>query len=136
MKKGETLVEVIVAIAVFVVMFAGIAACLLSLSDLNRRQQAYVYFENICRNIDMYTEAEAKDWDQAYLGVSNPSADVDNQAAIYYRSDYTICQAEDSPRFCLEYYYNSESELIITVRDIDKGYAVISGLNYGNIAGE
>ena len=135
MKKGETLVEVMVSIAVFVVMLIGITTCLLSLADLNRRQQAYVYFENICRNIDHYTEAKAKGWDQAYLDVSNPTADKDHQAAVYFRSDYTVCQAEDSPRFSLEYYYNDQDELIITVRDIDKGYVVISELNYGRISG-
>lgn len=135
MKKGETLVEVLISIAVFLIIFAGLITCILGMSNLNRRQLSYVYFENICRNIDFYVDAEAKNWDSVYFGVSNPTADEENRAIIYYNDNFAVCQENEQRRYQLEYYYDSNGDLIISVQDIVKDYAVISALNYGAVAG-
>lgn len=135
MKKGETLVEILVAIAVFLIIFAGLVTCLLSLSNLNRRQQAYVYFENICRSIDQYIDVAGESWDIAYWGISNSDASEAEPATVYYDENYAVCQPDEQPRFRLEYHYDSENALIVSVQDIVKGYEVISGLNYGTVSG-
>ena len=124
-KKAFTLVEVVVAMAILAVVALGVTATVLFVTRLEKANENYTHFETICLDIDKYSDAYGRAWDEKYYGVSNSIADV------YYSRDYQVVETEEEATFILSYYYNSSNQLIVNVQEIGKEKKIIDNLNYG-----
>lgn len=124
-KKAYTLVEVLVATAILAVVVLGVTATVLFIAKIEKANENYTYFETICLDIDKYSDAYGRAWDEHYYGESNSVGE------IYYSSDYKRVDLEEDATFILSYYYNSSNQLIVNVQEIGKEAKIIDSLNYG-----
>lgn len=119
MRKGFSLVEVVVALAVFIISFVAILSCYLLGVKAYQKQTEYLYFETICLDIDKVYDKEAN-WQMAYF----------NQEAneYYYNSSYQLVQNPD--KYTLSVKMENDN-LIISIYNNNDNYYVIENLNYG-----
>ena len=61
-RKGLTLVEVIVSIAVFTIISLALFSTILSMNKVVKRQEEYVRLEMACQDIDYYWDACGEDF--------------------------------------------------------------------------
>ena len=124
MKKGLTLVEVMVATAIFTMTFAVCITLSLSSVKQEKRQRDYMTFESICYDINYYCNAYNKDWASNYF--------KDDNTTHYYDITYKIVTNIDEANYELVYSYNESNELIVNVNDIKNNRKIIDNLNYGS----
>ena len=125
MKKGLTLVEVMVATAIFTMTFAVCITLSLSSVKQEKRQRDYMTFESVCYDINFYCNTYKKEWATKYFGdtVVTPH---------YYDITYKIVNNRDEANYELVYTYNKNNELIVNVNDIKNNKVIIENLNYGS----
>ncbi len=134
-QKGATLVEVLVAVAVFAIISTAMFTSFLVMKKMIARQKDYLEFEIICRDINHYSdkyyiEGNENDWDLNYFGDKARKDDNgDGVYEVYYDFDY--CLSETEKAFCLEYYYTDQNELIVSVYHNETKRIIIDKLNYG-----
>ena len=127
MKKGLTLVEVMVATAIFTMTFAVCITLSLSSIKQEKRQRDYMTFESICYDINYYCNAYKIEWANKYFG-----DDINAPKAHYYDITYKIVSNRDEANYELVYSYNESNELIVNVNDIKNNRKIIDNLNYGS----
>ena len=127
MKNGLTLVEVMVATAIFTMTFAVCITLSLSSVKQEKRQRDYMTFESICYDINYYCNAYKSEWANKYFG-----DDINAPKAHYYDITYKIVSNRDKANYELVYSYNDNNELIVNVNDIKNNRAIIENLNYGS----
>ena len=120
MKKGFSLVEVVVALAVFVVSLVAILSCYFLGVKAYQKQTEYLYFETICLDIDKVYDKE-EDWQVLYFG--------QEKFEYYYNSDYQLVETED--KYTLSVINDDNNNLIISIYNNNDSYFVIENLNYG-----
>ena len=120
MKKGFSLVEVVVALAVFVVSLVAILSCYFLGVKVYQKQTEYLYFETICLDIDKVYDKE-EDWQVLYFG--------QEKSEYYYNSDYQLVETED--KYTLSIINDDNNNLIISIYNNNDNYFVIENLNYG-----
>lgn len=129
-KKGTTLVEVLVAIAVFSIISTAMFSSLLVLRKTAARQEEYVRFEMVCTDIAFYGDEYKRAWDKEYFSL--PASQDAGQ--VYYGHDFQPSETEQI--YCLSYSYadtngDSYEELIVSIRHVESGRFIIENLNYG-----
>ena len=127
MKKGLTLVEVMVATAIFTMTFAVCITLSLSSVKQEKRQRDYMTFESICYDINYYCNAYKSEWANKYFG-----DDINAPKAHYYDITYKLVSNKDEANYELVYTYNDNHELIVNVNDIKNNRKIIDNLNYGS----
>ena len=90
MKKGLTLVEVMVATAIFTMTFAVCITLSLSSVKQEKRQRDYMTFESICYDINYYCNAYKSEWANKYFG-----DDINAPKAHYYDITYKLVSNKD-----------------------------------------
>lgn len=120
MKKGFSLVEVVVALAVFVVSLVAILSCYFLGVKAYQKQTEYLYFETICLDIDKVYDKE-EDWQVLYFG--------QEKSEYYYNSEYQLVETED--KYTLSVINDDNNNLIISIYNNNDNYFVIENLNYG-----
>lgn len=129
-KKGTTLVEVLVAIAVFTIISVAMFSSLLVMRKTAARQEEYLRFEMICSDIAFYGDVYKKNWDKEYFSLQTSQ----NEGQIYYGYDFT--PSESDRIYCLSYSYldtnnDGYEELIVSIHHVESGRTIIENLNYG-----
>ncbi len=129
-KKGTTLVEVLVSIAVFSIISVAMFSSLLVMRKTSARQEEYLRFEMICSDIAFYGDVHKKNWDKEYFSL--PSSQ--NEGQIYY--GYDFAPSETDKIYCLSYSYldtngDGYEELIVSIHHVESGRVIIEDLNYG-----
>lgn len=124
-KKGETLVEVLVALAVFTILCGAVFSCLLGIQRVARRQEEYVRFEMICRDI-AYFESQTALKEDYFAGMS---VEENGEWVVFYDSDFQVTDAPST--YSLECYVNQEDNLVVSVYNNHSGKTVIDQLIYG-----
>ena len=129
--KGLTLVEVMVALAVFTIVFLGFTASYVLITKLGLKHEEFVYFEQVCKDIDAYSY-QYKDadtaWDANYFGDDYIHL-VDGKYVVNYNDRFEKVKEEN--RYKIEYYYDDQGQLIVSVYNVEMEYTVIENLNYG-----
>lgn len=141
-RKGLTLVEIIVAIAVFSIVSVAFFTSYVSMNKVVARQEEYVRFEMICYDINYYWDVYGKDgetsWDKMYFG----SAITDNKGTYtaYFDKDFEP-QNTNKPNsnsvykitFCYTGEGNNKSLTIDKIEKIVKGdnKVIIEGVKCG-----
>ena len=129
-KQGTTLVEVLVAIAVFSIISVAMFSSLLVMRKTALRQEEYLRFDMICTDIAFYGDEYGREWDKEYFSL--PSSQ--NEGQIYF--DHSFNPSPDESVYCLSYSYldtNSDGyqELIVSIYHVESGRFIIEKLNYG-----
>ncbi len=130
MKKGFSLVEVLVSMTIFIISFASCISIYFITLKYNTRQEEYLAFENICYEIDKYSDRYNSQWNIEYFG---------NDANVQYYDENYLHLGNESDinaiKYQLVFYYEendkNEFELIIDISEKDTGRFVIKSLNYG-----
>ena len=125
MKKGETLVEVLVALAVFTVTCAAVFSCLLGIRRVAHRQEETVRFEMICRDIG-YFESRSLLENDYFAG---KSVENNGKWTVSYDSDFRLVDGPST--YSLEYYVNLDGNLVVSVYNNHTEKCVIDELMYG-----
>ena len=151
-KKGELLVETIVAMTIAALMTIAFFGIFKSFSSVGKRQEEYIFFEGVCYDIDKYYDAYGKDmWDEEYFKKDKHEMKVDNDRSrepgrdpeivgnFYveeYMDNYEPLFDEIIPEegakyaYILTYYYKND-ELIVNIKNNKTGKYVIQDLHYG-----
>lgn len=118
MKKGFTLIEVLVSVGVFLLTFGVILSTyLLSVNGVHKYEE-YQFFENICITIDTIYDTKKIEGVKAYFN---------NKELVYYNSSYEMVDNED--KYSL--FYTFDDVLIVSIKNNEKNYFVIENLDYG-----
>lgn len=136
-KKGATLMEVLVAIAVFAIISVAMFSSLTVMTKTAARQEEYLRFEMICTDIALYGDEYALDWDEKYMAdraMERPLPDENGTYRIYFNRDFEPSATERI--YSLTYFYldtngDGYTELILTIRHIESERVIIKSLNYG-----
>lgn len=130
-RNGFTLVGVLVSITIFLIAFVGILSCYRLAVRRQFKIEEYQYIENICLDIDKIYDNEG------YNGLIKKYGfkDIENSVSkgeIYYDEDYKLCQ--NNYKYVLSYNYSmvSDTNLIISIKNISASYYVIKDLEYGH----
>lgn len=123
MKKGFSLVEVLVALSIFVISFVVILSTYLLATKGYQKEKEYLYFESICYDIDYYYDNQS-DW-STYFG----SGYENDFGKVFYDSDFKIVD-EINAKYELSYKLIN-NELHVSIFNLEQEYFVIEDLNYG-----
>ncbi|MBR2722101.1 MAG: type II secretion system protein [Clostridia bacterium] len=129
-KKGTTLVEVLVAIAVFSIISVAMFSSLLVMRKTVARQEEYLRFEMICSDIAFFGDEYGREWDQHYFPLNSGQ----DEGKIYYGYDFHPSTTEQV--YCLSYSYADTNddgfeELIVSIHHVESGRVIVENLNYG-----
>ena len=157
-RKGFTLVEILVSLAVFLTIFAGILTTYsLSVKGANKLEE-YIYFEKLCLDIDKIYDNEGyeslkinifNDTVSSSTVTENNTTTITYSNEIYYDASYQISSSTDNSKYKLEYEYKeitstsidessnentstTTSSLIISIKNYRKDYYIIENLDYGS----
>ena len=122
MKKGFTLVEVLVSIFIFSLVLVTILSTYLLSISFEKRQSEYIYFETICLDINKYSDVYKREWNLYYF-----NNDSNEQ---YYDINFNYVGTTIN-KYKLAFFYTANNELIINVTDEDNDRFIIKDLNYG-----
>lgn len=108
-RKGLTLVEVIVAIAVFTIVSLALFSSYLGMRKVVFRQEEYARLEMVCYDINYYWDAYGEGWANVYFAPSTISNNNNN-----FKSNKVINELGDNPYTISWTYENDQKVLIIT----------------------
>lgn len=125
-RKGLTLVEIIVAIAVFSIVSVAFFTSYVSMNKVVARQEEYVRFEMICYDINYYWDVHGERWDDIYF-----NGNVTNTA--YFDKDFNPQYYKDGAVYQITYDMTGETLTIINIKKIVKGdnKIIIEGVKCG-----
>ena len=133
-RKGLTLVEIIVAIAVFSIVSVAFFTSYVSMNKVVARQEEYVRFEMICYDINYYwdvyglnTENPENSWENKYF-----KGNVENNIA-YFDKNFNPQYYKDGAVYQITYDMTGETLTIINIKKIVKGdnKIIIEGVKCG-----
>ena len=143
-KKGEMLVETVVAMAVFLIMAVTFFSVYKSFSHASKREAAYIFFESECISIDSYYDSlgmnhETGDdyWAQDFFGKYYHRATEYEDGVAYqivrqrYNSSFEKINYENMDfKYELVCKYK-DGKMIANVEDKEDGYFIIDNLDFG-----
>lgn len=123
-RKGLTLVEIIVAIAVFSIVSIAFFTSYVSMNKVVARQEEYTRFEMICYDINYYWDMYGTDWDKEYF-TTKPNNNV-----AYFDKDFKPQIDDDQAVYKIT--FTCDTELIIEkIVKISDGKIIVEGVNCG-----
>lgn len=138
-RKGLTLVEIIVAIAVFSIVSIAFFTSYVSMNKVVARQEEYTRFEMICYDINYYWDMYGADvehdgansWDKKYFGSS--IQERDGIYTAYFDDDFKPQSSSNGAVYELRYTYSNTKQLIIQqiVKITENNKVIVEGVNCG-----
>ena len=102
-QKGVTLIEVIVAIAVFSTISLALFSSVMIMKNVIKRQEEYVKIEMICYDIKAYHKKYGETWMSEYFEKCN----MDEEENLGYLSSDFIPTTYDNAKYIIKYSENS-----------------------------
>lgn len=128
-RKGMTLVEVLVAIAVFSIISLALVTSYIGLINMVTLQDEYVRIEMVCHDINFHWDRYGSAWDDEYFRGNCDNDDGDGgKGFLKYDNDVMGPTTDASAPYTVEYNYVN-SELIISIYTADREY--VTDLNCG-----
>lgn len=115
--KGLTLVEIIVAIAVFSIVSIAFFTSYVSMNKVVARQEEYTRFEMICYDINYYWDMYGTDWDKEYF-TTKPNNNV-----AYFDKDFepqNIIKPNNDSVYKITFSYSGADNKSLTIDKIEK----------------
>ena len=131
-KKGELLVETIVAMSIFVSMTMISFEAYKTFARIAKKENEYIFFESICYSIDeLYDNLGRSLWAKEFFGEKYHYVETSGYGEQRYLTNFTLTDSND-PRaiYILSYHYDGE-DLIVDIENVETGQYVIEELNYG-----
>lgn len=98
-RKGLTLVEVVVAIAIIAVISVALVTAYAGIVRVTARQEEYVRLEMVCNDMKAYFDAYgADDWDVKYFAPNTPEQIFGNRYQGYLNSKFQPCSLTDGDK--------------------------------------
>lgn len=133
-RKGLTLVEIIVAIAVFSIVSIAFFTSYVSMNKVVARQEEYTRFEMICYDInyywDMYgfNEDSEESWEYKYF--KSKIEKNNGKYVAYFDKDFEPQSDDDQAVYKIT--FTCDTELIIEkIVKIGDGKIIVEGVNCG-----
>ena len=121
-RKGLTLVEIIVAIAVFSIVSIAFFTSYVSMNKVVARQEEYTRFEMICYDInyywDMYGNEGETPWDKMYFGSS--IQERDGIYTAYFDKDFEPQSGSSKAVYQITFSYSGTDNKSLTIIKIEK----------------
>ena len=95
-QKGVTLIEVIVAIAVFAVISLALFSSVIAMQNVIARQEEYVKLEMVCYDINAYKSKYPSNWSYEYF-----NGEVNERG--YLKRDFTPTNNEAEAFYIIEF---------------------------------
>lgn len=134
-KKGLTLVEVLVSVAVFAVIMLALTSTYIGMRNLSRRQEQYVRLEMVCYDINYYWDAYGEDWATKYLASNEVGEGVKKDGEDYHiflNTEFKPASGTSNYTYKVICCINKNDELIIkSVETSAKDRVYIKDLNCG-----
>lgn len=119
-RKGLTLVEIIVAIAVFSIVSVAFFTSYVSMNKVVARQEEYVRFEMICYDINYYWDVYGESWHESYF-VGGVASKINNTYVAYFDKDFKPQSSNTNPVYKITFSYTGEDEnKSLTIDKIEK----------------
>lgn len=121
-RKGLTLVEIIVAIAVFSIVSIAFFTSYVSMNKVVARQEEYTRFEMICYDINYYWDMYSKDWDDKYFD-TNISDGSNGTYTAYFDKDFepqNIIKPNNDSVYKITFSYSGADNKSLTIDKIEK----------------
>ena len=151
-RKGFTLIEVLVSLSVFLIVFAGVITTYSFSIKGSQKLEEYIYFEKICLNIDKVYDAQGFDTVKSNIfklseETKPETAETINEGitlttekyTILYNANYEVTNNTNDAKYNLNYIYkitvsseNTSYDLEISIYNNSKNYTVIGKLDYGS----
>ena len=109
-QKGVTLIDTIVAIAVFSIISLALFSSVVAMQKVVTRQEEYVKLEMLCHDISEYSERYPNDWYEIYFGEEAESSQL-----AYLTNDFKPTNEEEDARYIIEF----SSDIIKSIRSKD-----------------
>lgn len=123
-KKGVSLVEVIVAIAVFSVISLTLFSAVIGLKSVVDRQEEYVKLEMICYDISAYHTKQTNElpWYKSYFG---SGITLNNYVGIgYLKSDFSPTLDQNEAAYIIRFSANQ----VISISDVSDTNTFVEGV--------
>ena len=133
-RKGLTLVEIIVAIAVFSIVSVAFFTSYVSMNKVVARQEEYVRFEMICYDINYYWDMYLYEWDDKYFDTDISDASPGTYTA-YFDKDFEPKSDNNDKKAAYQITYDMKGGTltIINIKKIVNGdnKVIIEGVECG-----
>ena len=103
-------------------------------SNRQLRQKEFLYFENVCRDINKYADLYDIHWADKYFEDQDYISQISTtKFEVYYLDNFDMTKEKNKATFCLSYEYEDATKLKINV-DKYNAYTVIKDLEYGDLS--
>ena len=128
-KKGLTLVEVLVAIAVLTIVIFAVFSSIIAMRNVVSRQEEYVKAKMVCQDIEVYLEKYNDAWYKEYFG-ENIEIQNKNDIIGYLTSDFVPTDNENEGVYVLSCEYETKTGKIngLSIFTKAKDRVVIKGV--------
>ena len=128
-KKGLTLVEVLVAIAVLTIVIFAVFSSIIAMRNVVSRQEEYVKAKMVCQDIEVYLEKYNDAWYKEYFG-ENIEIQNKNDIIGYLTSDFVPTDNENEGVYVLSCEYETTTGKIngLSIFTKAKDRVVIKGV--------
>ena len=128
-RKGLTLVEIIVAIAVFSIVSIAFFTSYVSMNKVVARQEEYTRFEMICYDINYYWDMYHYEWDDKYFD-TDISDDSNGTYTAYFDKDFKPQYNKDGAVYQITYTYSGDQLIIQKIVKItEKNKVIVENVN-------
>ena len=152
-RKGFTLIEVLVSLCVFLIVFAGVITTYSFSIRGSQKLEEYLYFEKICLDIDKVYDTQGFDAVKSNIFKLSEETKPDETTetkneeitlttqkyTILYNANYELTNDTDDVKYNLICVYkitvsseNTSYDLEISINNNLKNYMVIDKLDYGS----
>ena len=144
-RKGEMLIETVVAMTVFAIIMACSFAAYKSFSSMSNSTEDYINAEAICLDIDKYYDYYGKDhWAKNYFkNKYTPKEEGDEYYVQRFNKYYELTDTTDEDcAYEITYKYGDNNNLILSFKRVEYGFnkdgiyersekVIIKNLDYG-----
>lgn len=128
-RKGLTLVEIIVAIAVFSIVSIAFFTSYVSMNKVVARQEEYTRFEMICYDInyywDMYgfNEDSEESWEYKYF--KSKIEKNNGKYVAYFDKDFEPQSGDDNAEYQITFHYDDKKLIIDKIEKLSDNKIIV-----------
>lgn len=126
-RKGLTLVEIIVAIAVFSIVSIAFFTSYVSMNKVVARQEEYTRFEMICYDINYYWDMYDEGWDDAYFLPSGAQETPSGSQIFtaYFDKDFEPQSGDDNAEYQITFHYDDKKLIIDKIEKLSDNKIIV-----------
>ena len=124
-RKGLTLIEVLVSIAVFAIISLALVTSIIGIKGVVNRQEEYVRFEMAAYDMNYYWDKYGFYWDDKYFGYNVspnlPEGNNEYKGYLEFKNGEVVPTSDVTAPYWVTFRYDN-GELIISIDSKDRSY--------------